>query len=82
MALVAIMATFVSGELVIPGLLGPTPLGMGLAGIEQTLALIAIAAIGIDSLAAELHRLLDGLRHPKRRSKTSPASAAGPQPLL
>ena len=72
MALVAIMATFVSGELVVPGFLGPSPLGQGLASIEQTLALIIIAAIGIHALAAELDRLLTALRH-AGRSKTSSA---------
>jgi hypothetical protein len=65
MALVAIMATFVGGELVIPGILGPSPMGQALAAVEQPLALVAIAVIGIHALAAELERLLQGHRHPR-----------------
>jgi hypothetical protein len=63
MALIAIMATFVSGELVIPGFIGASPLGQGLASVEQTLALVVIAAIGIHALAAELERMLYPIRH-------------------
>jgi hypothetical protein len=62
MALVAIMATFVTGELFLPLLLGPSPQGTGLASIAQLLALVAMAAIGIHALAAELERMLSGLR--------------------
>jgi hypothetical protein len=63
MALVAIMAIFVTGELFVPLLFGPSPMGAGLAAIGQTLALVAMAAIGIHALAAELERMLSGLRH-------------------
>jgi hypothetical protein len=65
MAPVAIMATFVTGELIIPELLGTAPLGQGLAQIEQTLALVGIAVIGVHALAAELERMLHGFRAPR-----------------
>jgi hypothetical protein len=65
MALVAITATFVGGELIIPGLLDALPIGQALATIEQPLALVMMAAIGIHALAAELERLRHGLQHPR-----------------
>ena len=43
MALVAIMATFVTGELFLPLLFGPSPQGAVLASIAQLLALVAMA---------------------------------------
>ena len=63
MALVAIMATFVTGELFLPLLFGPSPQGAVLASIAQLLALVAMGLIGIHALAAELERMLSGLRH-------------------
>jgi cytochrome b561 len=65
MALVAIMATFVIGQLIIPQLLLTAPLGQELAEVEQTLALVVMAVIGIHALAAELERMLHGF-HPHR----------------
>ena len=61
MALVGITATFVIGELIIPGLLGEAPLWQMIAQIEQTVALVVIAGIGIHALAAELERIRHGL---------------------